>query len=337
MSQVPTVFARSARRIADAVAVRADPHLLLRTVGLDREAIDDSGLRIPYSDLMMLSEHAARMTKDGAFGIHVGERVKVQSYGIVGYSIVTSSTVEDALRSQARYLPIWTNVGNFKLDVDRRAAHFQWEYSATSLPEPNHDCEQTMATVTQFLRDLTSAEWKLREVWFQHRKPRDTSEHVRIFRSPVHFGMPKNSLLFDSRFLRTPIKSANSYAHRVIAAVAEQLSACPPETQTLSQAALSLIRQGMGSGDFALDDISQRMNLSRRTLQRRLRQESSSHRKLLQQARRDVSRFLLSSTGATTVEVAYALGFSEPTVFYHTFQEWFGVSPQAYRRSIQLH
>jgi len=122
----------------------------------------------------------------------------------------------------------------------------------------------------------------------------------------------------------------------VITAAAEQLSACAPAAQTFSQAALSLIRQGMSSGDVGLDTVSRHLGLSRRTLQRRLRQESSFHRKLLQRDRQDVSRFLLSSTGVTTVEAAYALGFSEPSAFYHTFQEWFGVSPQAYRRATQL-
>jgi hypothetical protein len=109
MSSVPTVFARSVRKITGAVAPRRDTHRLLETIGLDREAIGDPDLRIPYADMMMLSEHAARMTKDAAFGLHVGEREKPQSYGIVGHSIMTSSTLEEALCCQARYLPIWTN------------------------------------------------------------------------------------------------------------------------------------------------------------------------------------------------------------------------------------
>ena len=337
MASVPTVFARSVRKIVDAAAARGDAQLLLRTIGLDQEAINNPSLRIPYADMMMLSEHAARMTKDAAFGLHVGERVRVESYGIVGYSIMTSSTVEEALSSQLRYLPLWTNVGNFKLDVDGSVAHFQWEYSAVSLPESRHDCELTMATVTQYLRLLTCAKWRPREVWFRYPKPKDTSEHVRIFRAPVRFGMPTDALLFDSRSLSMPIRSANPYAHQVITAAAKQLSARALEAPSFSQAALSLIRRGMNTGELGLEAVSHHLAVSRRTLQRKLSEESSSHRKLVQQARQELSRFLLSSTGVTTVEAAYALGFSEPSAFYHAFREWFGISPQAYRRAIQPH
>src|SRR5580658_3837831 len=198
MSSVPTVFARSVRKIADTAARRGNGRHLLRSVGLDREAIEDPTLRIPYADMMLLSEYAARMTKDADFGLHVGERVQQHEYGAVGYSIITSSTLGEALRSLVRYLPIWTNVGVFKLDIEGSVAHFQWEYSDPSLPEPRHDCEMSMATVARFSRLTSSSSWAPREVWFRHAKPRDTSEHSRIFRAPVRFGMPANSVLLDT-------------------------------------------------------------------------------------------------------------------------------------------
>jgi AraC-like DNA-binding protein len=336
MSSIPTVFARSVRKVADAVAAHGNADLLLRTVGLDREAIDDPTLRIPYADMIMLSEHAARMTKDAAFGLHVGEREKPQSYGVVGYSIMTSSTVEEALCSQARYLPVWTNVGNFRLDVDGPVAHFQWEYSAVPLPESRHDCEMSMATVTQFLRLLTCARWQPREVWFRHRKPKDTSEHARIFRAPVRFAMPTNALLFDRRLLSTPIRSANPHAHQVITAVATQMAARASGGPTFSQAVISLIRQRMNTGDLGLEAVSQHLAVSQRTLQRRLSEEATSYRKLIHQARQELARFLLSSLGATTVETAYALGFSDPSAFYHAFRDWFGTSPRAHRRTAPI-
>jgi AraC-like DNA-binding protein len=335
MSGVPTVFACSARKIAKAAAARGNVRILLQTIGLDQDAIRDPLLRIPYSDMMLLSEYAAKMTRDPAFGLRVGEREKPQSYGVVGYSIMTSSTVEEALCSQVRYLPIWTNVGNFKLQVDGPVAHFQWEYLAVSLPDSHHDCEMSLATVTQFLRLLTLAKWKPSEVWFRHPKPKDTSEHLRVFRSPVCFGMPTDALLFDSRLLSTPIRSASPHAHQVIAYAAKQLSACTRNTPTLSQSTLSLIRQGMNSGDFGVGNIARQLGVSRRTLQRQLMRRSSSHRKLVRQARQALSRFLLTSTGVSTVEAGYALGFSEPSAFYHAFQEWFGISPRAYRRATQ--
>ena len=319
------------RKIADAVAPRGNARHLLKAVGLSREALRDPALRIPYADMMLLSELAASMTRDAAFGLHVGEQVEQNSYGIVGYSVVSSATVGDALRTLERYLPIWTNVGVFKLNIEGSVAHFQWKYSNAALPEPRHDAEMTMAAVARFNRLSRGAEWTPREVWFEHAKPKDVSEHARIFRAPVRFGMPVNALLLDSALLSVPLKGANPVAHQVITEAAEQLLAMDSGKANLMQSVLSFIRQRLCSGDFGLQDASRHLGLSRRTLQRKLRQESSSRRLLVAQARRDLSRCLLLGSEATATEAAYALGFSDPTAFHHAFQRWHGMPPQAYR------
>jgi AraC-like DNA-binding protein len=319
------------RKIADAVAPRGNARHLLKAVSLDRDALRDPLLRIPYADMMLLSELASRITKDAAFGLHVGEQVEQTSYGIVGYSVVSSATLGEALRSLERYLPIWTNVGAFKLQIEPTVAHFEWKYSDGSLPEPRHDVEMTMAAVAGFNRLSVGVPWKPREVWFAHAKPKDVSEHARIFRAPVHFGMPVNSLLLDSSLLNLPMRGANSVAHQVVTAAADEYLVLDPAKANLTQTVLSFIRQRLCSGNFNLQDASRHLGLSRRTLQRKLRQESSSHRLLVEQARRDLSRCLLLGSHATATEAAYALGFSDPTAFHHAFQRWHGMPPQAYR------
>lgn len=331
ISKSPTVFARSVRKIADAVAPCGNSGHLLKAVGLDRDALRDPVLKIPYADMMMLSELASRMTKDVAFGLHVGEHVEQNSYGIVGYSVVSSATLGEALRSLERYLPIWTNGGVFNLDVESTTAHFRWKYSNSSLPEPRHDVEMTMAAIARFNRLSEGTAWTPREVWFAHPKPKDVSEHARIFRAPVRFGMPVTSLLLDRTLLNLPMRGANSVAHQVITAAADQLLAMDPAKANLTQSVLSFIRQRLCSGDFGLNDASRHLGVSRRTLQRKLQQESASHRRLVEQARRDLSRCLLLGSHATATEAAYALGFSDPAAFHHAFQRWHGMPPQAYR------
>ncbi|MGD0544292.1 MAG: AraC family transcriptional regulator [Candidatus Acidiferrales bacterium] len=333
MSNVSTVFAISARKIADAVATRANTDHLLGSVSLDRDALDDSSLRIPYADMMLLSEYAARMTKDTAFGLHVGEKVDQEEYGVVGYSVTTSSTLGQALRSLVRYLPIWTNVGVFKLDIEGSVAHFQWEYSDPSLPEPRHDCEMSMATVARFSRLTSSSSWAPREVWFRHAKPRDTSEHSRIFRAPVRFGMPANSVLLDTPLLCLPLKNAKPFSHSAITALAEQLLAQTAGVASFSQSVLSFIRQRLSYGEFDVETVARYFGVSQRTYQRQLQKEGSSHRNLVQQARRELSQHLLLDAHMTATETAQVLGYAEHSVFHRAFRRWHGLPPGAFGRS----
>ena len=79
-------------------------------------------------------------------------------------------------------------------------------------------------------------------------------------------------------------------------------------------------------------EAARHLGVGRRTLQRRLRQESATYRQLVDEARRELSSYLLLSTKATPAEIADALGFCEPSVFYRAFRKWYGTAPQAYRR-----
>lgn len=332
MSSVPMVFARSVRKIVRAVGRRDGARRLLKEVGLELESVEDPVLRIPYTDMMVLAERAARMTKDDAFGLHVGEHVEQKEYGLVGYSVMTSATLGEALRTVARYVPIWTNVGTFQLDVDGSVATVRWSYANCSLPETRQDCEMTMATLARF--DLLSegGDWRPREVWFQHKQPGDTREHARIFRAPVRFGMPMNALLLESEVLSLPLIHADARVHEVLTAEAERVLARGSDEGSISQRVAAFVRNRLGEGDFSLGAASRHFGLGERTLQRRMKDESSSYRELINRARRELARHLLLSSDATPAEIAGALGFCEPSVFYRAFQKWYGMAPQAYRR-----
>jgi AraC-like DNA-binding protein len=190
----------------------------------------------------------------------------------------------------------------------------------------------SMATVARFNRLSEGAAWKPREVWFQHPKPRDVSEHARIFRAPVRFGMPANALLMDLRLLSIPLKGADPIAHQAASEAAERFLATGLGNGSFSQSLRAFIRQRLSSKEFGLENAARHLGVSRRTLQRKLRLESSSHRSLVEQARRDLARYLLLSTPATATEVAYALGFSDPSAFHHAFQKWHETPPREYRR-----
>ncbi len=330
---VPTVTARSLAKIASCAASAGNTDRLLKTVGLDREIIAHSDIRVPSADMMMLSEHASRMTRDSAFGLHVGERTTEREYGLMGGLLVTSSNLREALECLARYLPVWTNVGAFSLEIEGPVAHFQWEYARTSLPDARHDCEMSMATVMRLNRLTSQEHWWPKEVWFQHAKPKDTSEHARIFRAPVRFGMPANALILDRRALDLLLKTARPVSHRLLTKAAQQLLAEAGSSLSVSQSAASFIRQNLGNGPFELEAAARALGLSSRSLQRMLRQESTSYRDLVQQARCNLSEYLLLESGITSTAAAHALGYSEHSVFHRAFKKWHGKTPGNYRDS----
>lgn len=333
MPRVPMVFARSLRKIVRGAGPQERGRRLLKEMGLEPETIENPARRVPYTDMMVLAERAARMTKDGAFGLHVGERVEQREYGLVGYCVMTSATLGDALRTLERYVRIWTDVGTFALEVDGPTAIVRWDYAKRALPETRQDCEMTMATLARFNLLSAEGEWRPREVWFQHAKPKDAREHGRIFRAPVKFGMPMNALLIDRRLLEIPLLNADPCVHAALTAAAEGVLARGLDDGSFAARVSRVVRDRLGNERLGLEAASRELGVGKRTLERRLKREGSSYRLVVEQARRELARYLLLGTCATPTETATALGYADPSVFNRAFRKWYGAPPQAYRGS----
>ena len=72
--------------------------------------------------------------------------------------------------------------------------------------------------------------------------------------------------------------------------------------------------------------------MSERTLRRRLREEGTSFSKVVTRVRRQLALKHLDSPDLTVSEIAYLLGFSDPTAFHRAFRSWESCTPLEYRR-----
>ena len=84
-------------------------------------------------------------------------------------------------------------------------------------------------------------------------------------------------------------------------------------------------------GDARISAVAKELAMSGRSLQRRLNAEGSSFREELDRVRSELAVRLLSEGEADVREVAYLLGFSEPSAFHRAFKRWTGTTPAAYR------
>lgn len=72
--------------------------------------------------------------------------------------------------------------------------------------------------------------------------------------------------------------------------------------------------------------------MSARTLHRHLEEEGTSFRQVLAEVRREIAARHLSERRLAIGEIAFLLGFSEPSAFHRAFKRWTGHGPLAYRQ-----
>ena len=153
-----------------------------------------------------------------------------------------------------------------------------------------------------------------------------------FFPCPVVYEQPTNTITFSARHLEAELI-------RDEAQLAEFLKLAPYYIVIEPLASISSIthriREILG-GDFrqempSFEELTGLLNMSARTLRRRLEKEGTSYQRIKDNARRDVAISLLSRERLTVSEVAEQIGFSDPSAFHRSFKKWTGQSPGSYR------
>lgn len=333
MTREYTVLVRAVSKIIDAaVAEGVAPEDLYGSVNLDPNALNDPDNRIPFDQLVALYGQAAKLTNDDAFGLHIGESVDPKLFDVLGYMVVNSPTMGEALHRMVRYHSIWSEGALFNLDVNGSRASFTYQYLGEHSDVCRHDCEMTLAIVVSFSRRVTGVDWTPHEVSFQHSQPQSIAEHRRIFRAPIHFNRPDNTLVFDSSLLALPISKADPGLCEILDRQAQDQLAKLPRREGLIEQVRQHLGEALSGGDFKLETISQKLGIGARTLQRKLKEEGTSHQEILDEMRSALSRRYLQEQKFAICEVAYLLGFSEPSAFHRAFRRWTGLTPKEFRR-----
>ena len=321
-------FAEAARALGVA------PETLCRASGLDPSALEEADSLIPISNLLGLAECGARLTGDDAFGLHVGERTDAKTYGLLGYVTINRRTFGEALGSLIRYQRIRTKAVEFSLEVDGPEARLAYHYRAADVAPRGRrqESEEMLSTMMRVGRELTGVDWAPREVHFEHAEPADTSEHERIFRAAVRFGLPLTQLVFDASVLGLPVVGADPALGSLLERQAEELLAGPRRDGVFAGRVRQAIKEGLPGGEARVDAACRRLGVSPRTLQRKLREEGTSFQGLLEETQRALAEFYLREPEVAICEVSYLTGFSQPSAFHRAFRRWTGLTPKEFRR-----
>jgi AraC-like DNA-binding protein len=312
-----------------------DLNTLALATGLPENALSPLPETLAAVDYVRLLDVAAQLANDPHFGLHVGESVKLGTYTVYGLILLSCHDFGQVFQQTLRYEGLAHDLGRSDLQVTNGIAQYQWH---SHFPNASrHLAESVFAGIRVFGNWLAGANLPPAPISFTHAAPENCSEHQRIFGNAVVFNSAINSASFDAALLSWPVPNADVGMYPVLRQHAEGLLREKMRAQTdggiVAQVRATIIAN-LTQDRAKLTVVAQDLNLSQRTLQRKLNEAGSSFQQVLDSTRHELAKDYLSQRQLNLADIAFLLGYQEQSAFNHAFKGWFGISPGSYREQL---
>ena len=199
-------------------------------------------------------------------------------------------------------------------------------------PLPPVIMDAFFSTVVNMCRASYGDSFSPQRVELQRSEPPGADEFSKFFRAPVVFESKSNALVMSLTDLTKPLPTANAELARASEQVVSDYVSQFKRADIVDRAKARLVEQ-LPSGNPTQENLAAALNLSVRTLQRKLHNQETSFTKILEDTRRELASQYMHRESMSNKEIAYLLGFSEPSNFSRAFKRWTGLSPSEFRAS----
>ena len=308
-----------------------DSQSVIRKAGMDPEKLKNPDTRYSSKKMQRLWKLAVEETDQEAFGILMMENFPPATLQGLGFAWLASDTLRDALSRLERYTHFISTAARVALLNEKGKYHLVISSVADYLGRVAPASQDAaLALVVQMCRLSVAPDMVPLQVELSHPPPREISIYKDFFRAPIHFSAQRDALVFDQEQIEEKLVFSNPKLARANdQMVVDYLDRF--DRDNFAQKVRIQIIDHLPSGVPSQKDIAQSLNLSLRSMQRQLQREKTTFKSALEGVRKTLARNYLKNSPRSIGEIAYLLGFSEPSSFVRAFKRWNGKTPTQYR------
>ncbi|WP_420958865.1 AraC family transcriptional regulator [Burkholderia gladioli] len=327
----------SVRLLVDFGGERDVPHAtLLAGTGLTQAQLGDPNVEVTAAQELGVAGNLLRaLGHPNGLGLEVGLRYHFSTYGVWGYGLIASATARDALALAMRFLPLTYAFTVITYREEPDAGILEFDAPALPVTLSRFCVERDMAAAAMLLQETAGADSVLSRFTLQAARATSarhaTTPALRIGGVELKYGARSNSLVFERTYLDRQLPHANP----ITVSMCEQMCRRLLDARRARVGTLTMVRHYLNAGwdgrPLSLEEMARMMSTSTRTLKRRLQEDGTTFRTLLNESRSAMAETLLSDVRLTLTEIAERLGYSDLSSFSQAFKRWYGVAPQVYR------
>ena len=314
--------------------------------GIDPQSLGDPTNKITVEQYIALSKQGLIASNNPGLGLVFGSQLSLTAHNYLGFALQSCQNTRDAIRLSCQYMV--TRFPSLKIELIDEGENAVLTVEDW-LDEPAlhiYNLEVVMAAIYQGTKSLhlmdimqrpqgqsqkTKFPDNILQIQFEYAQP----DHIALYKEvfvgqKLLFNQGQCRILFDKAALDKPFSFSNPGSLKLAESLCLQELKALAANETLSGKIYNLhLNQAVGF--LSVDEMAKKLNISSRVLSRELQQEGTSYQKILDNVKKQLAVHYLQTTQLNISEVAYALGFEQPTNFTRAFKKWTGKSPRDFR------
>jgi AraC-like DNA-binding protein len=289
--------------------------------------------RVSLNQIIEICRNGLRLSRGPLIGFRAGQRFHVSSCGVFGFALLCSTDIRQAMRFTQRYHPLATPLCEIAYSEECGRAGWMIDpiaHPAVDGPLYRFLLELQFGIHTTVNRDIMGSPFTPLEFHVRYEPQEDVAVYREVFGCEVRFQQPRNRMIWDSAWMDQRPENGNEAAFATVSKLCdkmlEELHQRTGVAGKVRQTLTSHLRRETG-----LDQVAHTLNLTERTLRRKLREERTSFRQLLDELKMQVAIKHLRDTAMTVEEIASLVGFADTAAFRRAFRRWTYRSPHDFK------
>lgn len=308
----------------------------LEAGGLPTNLLEGNAQEVSEESYYALFDHLLKSVDVQGLGLKIGQKFSFADYGILGYAMLSCPTLYDAIKTIVRYQEI---IGSYyvteSLHVEKDMAYISVLCRETLLQKDllRFEVEKSFSQwITPRVIITKAKDFRLHRVDFTFEDPGYCELYQSLFKCPVYFNQPANRLCFPAKLLNQPLDLANEATTKVCQQQCDAILKSLKQQSGLVEQIRQIVMEHPEQPP-APEKIAGMLNISYRTLRRRLNDVETSLTEIIYDVRMSLARSYLRQTELSIKEIAFMLGYSEVSNFYRSFKKFSGQTATDYRNT----
>ena len=306
-----------------------NPVLLLRKAGLSSAQIDTPNAYAAYTTVAEALEVAALDREEPLFSLGLSHYQPLIIVRDLVLTLTQQPTLRDALEMMSRYAYLQAGGVSVTLREVNDRCHVEFHSLASSRLGLTQKIQLSVGQLSRLVAELLGLESPSFPLCLQQRAPQTTRINPELFQR-IRFDAAFDGLDIPVAWLSRKPKQDDSAIKGHFDTLVAALQQNYPDN--LEDQVRSIMGNLLPTGECTVDNVARSLDMTARTLQKKLKENGSSFTSLLHQVRADIAKQYLSATNTSVTKLALQLGYADVAVFSRQFKGWTGNSPKEWQK-----